>query len=52
MILEQSQKITNLESKIKKNEFENVVVFGERELHARQLLQSATSASDGDSLEF
>ena len=52
LILEQSQKITKLESKLKKNELENVVVLGQKELHMRQLLESATSASDGDVLEF
>ena len=32
LVLEQSQKITKLEGKIKKNEFENVSVHGQREL--------------------
>ena len=52
LILEQSQKITNLESKIKKNKFENVVTLGgPRELYTRQLLSTDTE-SDGGVLQF
>ena len=48
LLLEQSQKITKLESKIKKNEFENVAILGgTRELSVRQLLQSTDIESDG-----
>ena len=52
LILEQSQKITKLESRIKKNEFENVIIPRPKELCARRLLQSSTEGSDADILEF
>ena len=47
LVLEQSQKITKLEGKIKKNEFANVAVRG-----ARELLRCANTSSEADILEL